>query len=49
VTIVAPAPAIAPKEDVPDQIRKLAILRDEGTITAEESRGAQKADPLSRM
>ena len=31
-----PAPSIAPTEDVADQIRRFASLRDEGLLTPEE-------------
>jgi membrane protein YdbS with pleckstrin-like domain len=43
----APAPAV-PGPDVADQITKLAALRDQGAITAEEYE-AKKAELLDRM
>jgi hypothetical protein len=46
VTIVAPHAALP--EGIPDQIRKLAALRDEGILTSEEFE-AKKAELLSRL
>ena len=47
-----PAPALHPTPpaavDIPDQIRKLSLLRDEGVLTAEEFE-SKKAELLSRM
>jgi hypothetical protein len=45
--VTAPA-AISQQPDVPDQLRKLAELRDAGVITEDEF-SAKKADMLSRI
>jgi T3SS (YopN, CesT) and YbjN peptide-binding chaperone 3/Bacterial PH domain/Short C-terminal domain len=48
VPVVSPAPEAGPVPDIPDQLRKLAELRDEGILTPEEFE-AKKADLLARM
>ena len=42
------APAPAPAEDIPAQIQKLAVLRDQGILTEEEFT-SKKAELLARM
>jgi hypothetical protein len=44
----APPPPVTPRADIPEQLRKLAELRDAGVITHEEF-DAKKTDLLSRM
>lgn len=42
------ASAVPPQQDIPDQLRKLAELRDAGILTSEEFE-SKKADLLARM
>ncbi len=42
------APALAPVEDIPAQIQKLAALRDQGILTEEEFT-SKKAELLAKM